>query len=117
MARSTAVPSLPITALSATAPNQPNANGQERITSTSTGKIEGWQVVLTTVLRYGMKERLAYGAFDGQADDQELEHREPMELDAVKAMVDGVKSGGVSIGRLLACNVLKICVYHRDGIC
>ncbi|KAF8348955.1 zf-C3HC-domain-containing protein [Amanita rubescens] len=77
VARSTVVPSLPITAPSATGPNQPNPNGHERITSASqvdAGKIEGWQAVLTTVLRYGIKERLAY--------------------DAVKAMVDGVKNGG-----------------------
>jgi len=96
VALSTAVPSL-ITASSATGPNQPNVNGHERTTSASqvdTGKIEGWQAILTTILRYGIKERLAYGAFQGQADDQELEHREPVELDAVKAMVDGVKSRG-----------------------
>ncbi len=120
MARSTVVPSLPITAPSATSPNQPSTNGNERTTSAyqvDIGKIEGWQAVLTTVLRYGIKERLAHGAFDGEADGQELEHSEPVELDTVKAMVDGVKNGGVSIGRLLACNVLKIWVYHRDGIC
>ena len=110
--RSTAVPSPPITAPSATNPNQLNANGHECTTSASqikidAGNLEGWRAVLTTVLRYGMKQRMAYAAFDSQADDQALEDREPMEVDAVKAMVNGVKSRGVRICHLSSGNVLN----------
>lgn len=120
--RSTAVPSPPITASSATNPNQSNANGHERTTSPSqvrinAGDLEGWRAVLTTVLRYGMKQRMAYAAFDIQADDQELEDREPMEIDTVKAMVNGVKSRGVSLCHLSSGNVLNSWMYHRDAIC
>jgi hypothetical protein len=99
--RSTAVPLPPIAAPSATNPNQLSIDGHERTTTSQveidSGILEGWRAVLTIVLRYGMKQRMAYAAFDSQADDQELEDREPMEVDTVKAMVNGVKSRGVSI--------------------
>ena len=101
MVRSTAVPLPPIAAPSATNPNQLSIDGHERTTTSQveidSGILEGWRAVLTIVLRYGMKQRMAYAAFDSQADDQELEDREPMEVDTVKAMVNGVKSRGVSI--------------------
>ena len=117
--RSTAVPSPPITAPSATNPNQSNANGHERTSQVriDSGNLEGWRAVLTTVLRYGMKQRMAYAAFDSQADVQELEDCEVMEVDTVKAMVNGVKSRGVSICHLSSGNVLNSWIYHRDGIC
>lgn len=60
--------------------------------------MEGWRAVVTVVLRYGMaqKQRIEYSLLaqremaEGEDDDWEK-----MDVDNVKAMVNGVKSRGV----------------------
>jgi len=58
------------------------------------GSLEGWRAVLTTVLRHDMKQRVGYHALDDEAQSQDGDINEPTEVDAVKAMVTGVKSRG-----------------------
>ncbi|KAK2460979.1 hypothetical protein APHAL10511_007449 [Amanita phalloides] len=96
--RSTVVPSLPISP-SATVLSRSSASGHERTISsaslpgTSGGNIEGWRAVLTIILRYDMKQRLVYDPLSSETADQAFDN-EPMEIGAVKAMVNEVKSRG-----------------------
>lgn len=68
--------------------------------------MEGWRAVLTVLLRYGKGQRQRIGldylgveSSENQGSDGE---GAPMEIDGVKAMVAGVKSGGVSV-QVLIC--------------
>jgi hypothetical protein len=60
------------------------------------GNLEGWRAVLTTVLRYDMKQRVGYNTLNDETQSQDGDINEPTEVDAVKAMVTGVKNRGVS---------------------
>ena len=55
--------------------------------------MEGWRAVLTVVLRYGAGQRKRMG-FDLERGEVQ---QEAMEVDSVKAMVEGVKSHGASV--------------------
>lgn len=75
------------------------------------GEMEGWRAVLTVVLRYGMaeKQRLQHRFFSSSENGQDEQravgvHDEPvaMEVDTVKAMVNGVKTRGVCLFILLS---------------
>ncbi|TFK75090.1 zf-C3HC-domain-containing protein [Pluteus cervinus] len=59
------------------------------------GLYEGWRAVLTVILRYGLGQRRRSMAYAGQQVANDLEELdEPMEVDGIKAMVEGVKSRG-----------------------
>jgi len=59
------------------------------------GVLEGWRAVLTVVLRYGMaqKQRIEYSLLAQREVTEGEDDR--MDVDNVKAMVNGVKSRGV----------------------
>ncbi|KAF8623648.1 hypothetical protein AX17_007347 [Amanita inopinata Kibby_2008] len=97
--RSTVIPSLPIESAPTSCANQSGKSSHERsvssacLSGTISGNLEGWRAVLTTVLRYGMKQRVTNTIPDNEIHT-ENGVSEPMEVDAVKAMVTGVKSRG-----------------------
>ena len=103
--RSTVVPSLPVPQIPSTPGRSTSSNGHASSSSLShvnlnnrNGVMEGWRAVVTVVLRYGMaqKQRIEYSLLaqremaEGEDDDWEK-----MDVDNVKAMVNGVKSRGV----------------------
>ncbi|KJA26266.1 hypothetical protein HYPSUDRAFT_199019 [Hypholoma sublateritium FD-334 SS-4] len=104
--RSTAVPSLPVAApIPATPGRGTSSNGYGSSLSVSqfTGKagapgaLEGWRAVLIVVLRYGMahKQRIEYNFLAPKDPISDVpENGDEMEVDSVKAMVTGVKTGG-----------------------
>ena len=70
------------------------------------GAMEGWRAVLTVVLRYGMakKQRIEYSFFASRENSQSEQGAEgmrddpdAMDVDTVKAMVNGVKNRGVCL--------------------
>lgn len=101
--RSTVVPSMPVP--------QPEDPSRTSLSASSTGQspVEGWRAVLTVVGRHGMarKQRLAHGrsvsgrSTNDPATQLAQDDRPPegeQEMDAVEAMVAGVKSRGVCLG-------------------
>lgn len=80
--------------------------------------MEGWRAVLTVVLRYGMakKQRIEYSFLasteNGQSGEQGAEGMrddpDAMDVDSVKAMVNGVKNRGVC---------LSLCVVLGRMLC
>ena len=104
--RSTVVPSLPVPQTPGTPARSTASNGHTSSSSLShvnlnnrNGVLEGWRAVVTVVLRYGMahKQRIEYSLL-AQREITEVEDDEwdKMDVDNVKAMVNGVKSRGVS---------------------
>jgi hypothetical protein len=89
--RSTPVPSLALTW--ANADSHQGSFPASRIESDE-GNLEGWRAVLTTVLRYDMKQRVGYNVLNDETQSHDGDINEPTEVDAVKAMVTGVKSQG-----------------------
>jgi len=89
--RSTPVPSLALTRANSDSHQGPFPASRME---SDEGSLEGWRAVLTTVLRHDMKQRVGYHALDDEAQSQDGDINEPTEVDAVKAMVTGVKSRG-----------------------
>ncbi|KAF8628033.1 hypothetical protein AX15_004148 [Amanita polypyramis BW_CC] len=98
--RSTVVPSLPLLPSSVAGTNQLGTNHHQRNTSSASqitvngGSLEGWRAVLTTVVRYGMKQRVVGDVLSSKMFTQDFDNNYSMEVDAVKAMVTGVKRQG-----------------------
>jgi hypothetical protein len=105
--RSTFVPSLPVPQTvdiqskqaGSIGGNMSNAslshlNGKNGVS----GAMEGWRAILTVVLRYGMaqRQRIEYNFLAQGHPPAKKDEQTPMDVDEVKAMVAGVKSGGVS---------------------
>lgn len=96
--RSTVVPSMPAPQSEDT--SRPSLSAQ----SAGQNTIEGWRAALTVVMRHGMarKQRLAHGrSVSGRSTNDPAQDDRPsqgeQEMDAVEAMVAGVKSRGVRL--------------------
>ncbi|PFH53180.1 hypothetical protein AMATHDRAFT_1599 [Amanita thiersii Skay4041] len=96
--RSTTIPSMSTTSFVAHTGQPTVTNGHARSSSTVSinapdGSLEGWRAVLTTILRYDMKQRMAYPYLEDEAhgESQTTGSEEPMEVDAVKAMTPGTR--------------------------
>lgn len=110
--RSTVVPSLPVPQTPSTPARSTSSNGHASSSSLShvnlnnrNGVMEGWRAVVTVVLRYGMaqKQRIEYSLLSQrQVTEGEDDEWDKMDVDNVKAMVNGVKSRGVGF-QLLSC--------------
>jgi hypothetical protein len=110
--RSTTVPSLPVPQTPSTPARSTSSNGHASSSSLShvnlnnrNGVMEGWRAVVTVVLRYGMaqKQRIEYSLLaQREMTEGEDDEWDKMDVDNVKAMVNGVKSRGVGF-QLLSC--------------
>lgn len=66
--------------------------------------MEGWRAVVTVVLRYGMaqKQRIEYSLLaQREMTEGEDDEWDKMDVDNVKAMVNGVKSRGVGFPAII----------------
>ena len=111
--RSTIIPTLPVVSPFAAKPvhghtlsglHIPHMVGQ-----LGQNALEGWRAVLTVVLRYGAGQQKRMGLDLARDETQQV----AVEVDSVKAMMEGVKSHGVSVlfminsnpsNKLFSCN-------------
>ena len=130
--RSTTVPSLPTNVTHSRVPSTPSftsflslsSNSHVQVDAQQSNAVEGWRAVLIVVLRYRMGQwqrrsvsKSVTGRFDGEPDTTQYQENivaetspetgeEPwIEVDAVEAMVEGVKSKGV---RRFSCSSMRM---------
>lgn len=96
--RSTVLPSMPTPPMHKASDSQLSlSNASSASLGGQPGVMEGWRAVLAVVLRYGMVRRQRLGLTRAQSGrvTNGGEEQSPEEVDAVEAMVNGVKARGV----------------------